>query len=77
MTDPDTRRLAEYAERAKWLTQRICPDSGERLTWLGDGPTGTLSCAMCDCFGYVPDPDEDSGLLDLTRQYWEAQARHD
>ena len=43
-------------ERAE-LSKGICPDSGLPLTTWGNVqiPPGTLSCSVCDCFGYPPE----------------------
>lgn len=51
------RRQAEVeAEIVEALAQRRCPYSGERLRTNGNVqiPEGTLSCWVCDCFGFDP-----------------------
>lgn len=35
------------------LDRGVCPHSGLMLTLDGDGLPGTLSCGMCDCFGFA------------------------
>lgn len=49
---------------AEWLARESvalkkgqCPYTSERLVTWGNVqiPAGTLSCSMCDCFGYRPD----------------------
>lgn len=57
---PDDPRYEEWlailAHESRSLQKRQCPYTGERLTTHGNVqiPAGTLSCSMCDCFGYNP-----------------------
>jgi hypothetical protein len=50
--------MAVEFEDALWerehLARGLCPWSGEVLTKDGDGLPGSLSCELCDCFGYDP-----------------------
>ena len=55
--DPDYERwLHELKRESEALQKRQCPYTGELLTTHGNVqiPQGTLSCSMCDCFGYNP-----------------------
>lgn len=53
MTDP---REAEWLQHeAAQLAAGRCPASGLVLHMEGEGPQGSASCDMCDCFGYNPD----------------------
>jgi len=50
VSDP---REAEWIEwETQSLAKGICPYSGLRLKDDGAGPPGTLSCHLCDCFGF-------------------------
>lgn len=50
------RELEEKAHEARSLAKRQCPYSGQRLHAHGNVqiPEGTLSCWVCDCFGFDP-----------------------
>lgn len=55
--DDQERRYADaLARERKALSKGECPYTSERLTAFGNVqiPKGTLSCSMCDCFGYRP-----------------------
>lgn len=53
----DDRREAEEARERAALARGVCPFTSERLTVWGNVrvPAGTLSCGVCDCFGYGPE----------------------
>ncbi len=53
----DRQREEEFrAHEAKYLAKRQCPYGGGRLVTWGNVqiPEGTLSCGVCDCFGFHP-----------------------
>lgn len=53
MSDP---REAEWLRQEREsLSRGRCPASGLVLHMDGEGPVGSASCDMCDCFGYNPD----------------------
>lgn len=37
------------------LKAGYCPHSGLLLTVEGEGALGSLSCDICDCFGFAPE----------------------
>lgn len=54
---PDDPRETEWEQHCSdQLAKRRCPYSGGMLTTLGEVriPEGTLSCHVCDCFGFDP-----------------------
>lgn len=61
MTDPapsgDPREAESRAHEAAALKNGHCPYTGQALTTTGNVqiPIGTLSCQVCDCFGYNPE----------------------
>ena len=52
VADRISREIAEKRRIAKAVDQSMCPFSGEPLTDHGGGNPGTLSCWVCDCFGF-------------------------
>lgn len=57
-SNPSDPREAEWRKLVTAsLKKRQCPDTGHRLVPWGNVqiPAGTLSCGICDCFGYSPD----------------------
>lgn len=52
--DIDAQRAEWEAFEAKSLRKRECPYSGELLTRHGEAGPHSLSCILCDCFGYDP-----------------------
>lgn len=49
---PDPRDIEERMHEAKMVAAGRCPYSGLSLKTDGEGPEGTLSCDVCDCFGF-------------------------
>lgn len=51
------REEEHYAHEAACLARRECPAGGGHLSTWGNVriPEGTLSCGVCDCFGYDPE----------------------
>lgn len=46
------REILENRRVQRALSEGRCPFSGLPLTDHGDGLPGTLSCGVCDCFGF-------------------------
>lgn len=53
MSDP--RQVEWRAHETGALAALECPYSGLVLLTDGDAGPGSLSCQICDCFGYAPD----------------------
>jgi len=51
---PDRRREEEEAAERAALNEGRCPWSGMKLNFQGEGVPGSLSCDVCDCFGFDP-----------------------
>lgn len=49
--------MRQLAFESRSLEKRQCPYTHHRLTPWGNVriPEGTLSCGICDCFGYSPE----------------------
>ena len=56
MVNGNPQREQWEAHETRSLSERCCPYSGLPLqphSWITPGDS--LSCAVCDCFGYDPD----------------------
>lgn len=54
-SDEHERKAAWEKHYAARLSERECPYSGLRLTRNGNAGPDSLSCWVCDCFGFDPD----------------------
>lgn len=48
----DPRAIEERQREIVALRRVRCPHSGLPLTDHGEGCEGSMSCAVCDCFGF-------------------------
>lgn len=56
MTDTSNPRDSEWESyKHQCFARGECPFSGLPLTQLGAGAPGSLSCWVCDCFGFAPE----------------------